>query len=83
MNHKYYTHNSQMAKIPEEFRPIIVEHVVHVHMSIAHYSQEFLLRLRRNNYVTPKHYMDFLTNYLSLLKEKDAFIKAQVCISDF
>ncbi|KAJ8717767.1 hypothetical protein PYW07_005697 [Mythimna separata] len=67
----------QVAKIPEEFRPIIVEHVVHVHMSIAHYSHEFLLRLRRNNYVTPKHYMDFLTNYLSLLKEKDAFIKAQ------
>ncbi|XP_026741363.1 dynein heavy chain 10, axonemal [Trichoplusia ni] len=68
---------ADVAKIPEEFRPIIVEHVVHVHMSIAHYSHEFLLRLRRNNYVTPKHYMDFLTNYLSLLKEKDAFIVAQ------
>ncbi|KAF9424735.1 hypothetical protein HW555_000036 [Spodoptera exigua] len=68
---------ADVAKIPEEFRPIIVEHVVHVHMSVAHYSNEFLLRLRRNNYVTPKHYMDFLTNYLSLLKEKDAFIVAQ------
>ncbi|CAH0724307.1 unnamed protein product, partial [Brenthis ino] len=68
---------SDVQKIPEEFRSIIVEHVVHVHMSVAHYSAEFLLRLRRNNYVTPKHYMDFLTNYLSLLNEKDAFIVAQ------
>ncbi|PZC71734.1 hypothetical protein B5X24_HaOG212562 [Helicoverpa armigera] len=68
---------ADVAKIPEEFRPIIVEHVVHVHLSVAQYSIDFLLRLRRNNYVTPKHYMDFLTNYLSLLKEKDAFIVAQ------
>ncbi|XP_028025407.1 dynein heavy chain 10, axonemal [Bombyx mandarina] len=68
---------ADVQKIPEEFRPIIVEHVVHVHMSVARYSAEFLLRLRRNNYVTPKHYMDFLTNYLALLNEKDAFIVAQ------
>ncbi|CAB3257120.1 unnamed protein product [Arctia plantaginis] len=68
---------ADVQKIPEEFRPIIVEHVVHVHMSIAYYSLEFLLRLRRNNFVTPKHYMDYLTNYLSLLNEKDAFITAQ------
>ncbi|XP_049877279.1 dynein axonemal heavy chain 10 [Pectinophora gossypiella] len=68
---------ADVDKIPDEFRPIIVEHVVHVHMSVARYSHEFLLRLRRNNYVTPKHYMDFLTNYISLLNEKDAFIVAQ------
>ncbi|KAM3960300.1 LOW QUALITY PROTEIN: dynein heavy chain at 89D [Aphomia sociella] len=68
---------ADVQKIPEEFRSIIVEHVVHVHMSVARYSAEFLLRLRRNNYVTPKHYMDFLTNYLSLLNEQDAFIVAQ------
>ncbi|XP_063540762.1 dynein axonemal heavy chain 10 [Cydia strobilella] len=68
---------ADVEKIPEEFRPIIVEHVVHVHMSVARYSVEFLLRLRRNNYVTPKHYMDYLTTYLSLLNEKDSFIIAQ------
>ncbi|KAJ0174233.1 hypothetical protein K1T71_010379 [Dendrolimus kikuchii] len=68
---------ADVEKIPDEFRSIIVEHVVHVHMSIARYSLEFLLRLRRNNYVTPKHYMDYITNYLSLLNEKDAYIVAQ------
>ncbi|XP_059059014.1 dynein axonemal heavy chain 10 [Achroia grisella] len=68
---------ADVQKIPDEFRSIIVEHVVHVHMSVARYSVEFLVRLRRNNYVTPKHYMDFLTNYISLLNEKDAFIVVQ------
>ncbi|XP_068620608.1 LOW QUALITY PROTEIN: dynein axonemal heavy chain 10 [Battus philenor] len=68
---------ADVQKIPEEFRSIIVEHVVHVHMSVARYSVEFLARLRRNNYVTPKHYMDFLTSYIALLGEKDAFIVAQ------
>ncbi|CAK1584360.1 unnamed protein product [Parnassius mnemosyne] len=68
---------ADVKKIPDEFRSIIVEHVVHVHLSVARYSAEFLARLRRNNYVTPKHYMDFLTSYISLLGEKDAFIVAQ------
>ncbi|KPJ04007.1 Dynein heavy chain 10, axonemal [Papilio xuthus] len=68
---------ADVQKIPDEFRSIIVEHVVHVHLSVAVYSAEFLARLRRNNYVTPKHYMDFLTSYIALLGEKDAFIVAQ------
>ncbi|KPJ14719.1 Dynein heavy chain 10, axonemal [Papilio machaon] len=68
---------ADVQKIPDEFRGIIVEHVVHVHLSVAVYSAEFLARLRRNNYVTPKHYMDFLTSYIALLGEKDAFIVAQ------
>lgn len=71
----------QVDKIPDEFRSIIVEHVVHVHMSVSRYTAEFLLRLRRQNYVTPKHYMDYLTNYIALLNEKDAFIIAQVIFS--
>ncbi|KAJ2948630.1 hypothetical protein O0L34_g7885 [Tuta absoluta] len=68
---------ANVEKIPDEFRPFVVEHVVHVHMSIARYCQEFLTRLRRNNYVTPKHYMDFINNYIQLLNEKDAYIVAQ------
>lgn len=55
--------------------------MVHVHMSVSRYTVEFLLRLRRQNYVTPKHYMDYLTNYIALLNEKDSFIIAQVNLS--
>lgn len=65
------------TKIPEEFRESIIEHVVHVHQSIMEYTSDFLLKLRRKNYVTPKHYLDFLVTYLRLLEEKNIFIDQQ------
>lgn len=68
----------QVPKIPEEFLPQIVEHVVEVHSSVAAYTQDFLMKLRRKNYLTPKHYLDFITIYLSLLEEKNSFIISQV-----
>jgi dynein heavy chain len=68
----------QNPRIPEPFRMPIVEHVVHVHTSADAYTQEFLLKLRRRNYVTPKHYLDFINTYLKLLDEKIICIKAQV-----
>ncbi|KAJ4435378.1 hypothetical protein ANN_17992 [Periplaneta americana] len=64
-------------KVPEPFRKPIVAHVVHVHSSIGRYTQEFLLKLRRRNYVTPKHYLDFIHVYLKLLDEKNNYIIAQ------
>jgi dynein heavy chain len=56
----------------------IVEHAMHVHSSIRDYTEEFLLKLRRKNYVTPRHYLDFIHMYLKLLDEKDDCIKTQV-----
>eukprot|EP01135_Chromosphaera_perkinsii_P009070 Nk52_evm1s1607 gene=Nk52_evmTU1s1607 len=56
--------------VPEEFRPDIVSHVVACHLSISVYSQTFLETLRRINYLTPKHYLDYLKNYSELLKSR-------------
>lgn len=36
-----------------------------------------MLKLRRKNYVTPKHYLDFIQTYLKLLDEKNNYIDAQ------
>lgn len=52
-------------------------HVVHVHSSVQAYSKDYLQKLRRNNYVTPKHYLDYINIYLKLLDEKNAFIMMQ------
>lgn len=49
-----------------------------VHQKVGEYSKIFLQRLRRNNYVTPKNYLDFINSYLRLLEEKDKYILAQV-----
>ncbi|XP_030756931.1 dynein heavy chain 10, axonemal [Sitophilus oryzae] len=64
-------------KIPEEYRDTIIEHVVHVHQSLSDFTERFLLVLRRKNYVTPKHYLDFIMSYLKLLEEKGNYINAQ------
>lgn len=45
---------------------------------MTQYTIDYFLRLRRKNFLTPKHYLDFISNYLRLLEEKDAYIVAQV-----
>lgn len=63
--------------IPEEHQDAIVNHVVHVHKSLVFYSLQFLQQLRRRNFVTPKHYLDYIATYLKLMDEKNAFILKQ------
>ncbi|CAD7085089.1 unnamed protein product [Hermetia illucens] len=63
--------------IPEIHRKSIISHVVHVHTTIYPYSLEYMQKLRRANYVTPKHYLDFINTYLQLIDTKNNFIKAQ------
>ena len=55
----------------------VVDHVVHVHLSVGDYSKTFLRKLRRVNHVTPKNYLDFIDTYAKLLKEKDKFVLDQ------
>lgn len=68
----------QVPKIPEQYLSQIVDHVVEVHTGVASYTVEFMVKLRRKNYLTPKHYLDFISVYLVLLEEKNNFILAQV-----
>lgn len=67
----------QNHHIPEEHRENIVDHMVHVHISAGIYTKEFYEKLRRNNYITPKHFLDFINTYSRLLVEKKQYIKAQ------
>ncbi|XP_071826175.1 dynein axonemal heavy chain 10-like isoform X2 [Apostichopus japonicus] len=69
--------NEEVKSIPEEQKEVVVEHVVFVHQSVVDYSVKFAQKLRRNNYVTPKNYLDFINTYLKLLDEKDEYILSQ------
>lgn len=51
----------------------LVEHVVLVHESVGEFSKQFLQKLRRSNYVTPKNYLDFINTYSKLLDEKTQY----------
>lgn len=65
---------TQNELIPDDHQPAVVEHVVHVHLSVGQFSKEFQQKLRRSNHVTPKNYLDFISSYTKLLKEKDKYI---------
>lgn len=65
-------------KIPDDFKESINDHVVYVHESLHHYTREFRQILRRRNYVTPKHYLDYVTTYIRLLDEKSSYISKQI-----
>ncbi|KAK2587900.1 hypothetical protein KPH14_003996 [Odynerus spinipes] len=63
--------------LPQDYREVVVLHMVHVHKSVAQYTVEFLAKLRRKNYVTPKDYLDFISTFLRLLIEKRDYIHVQ------
>ncbi|KAM9056172.1 dynein axonemal heavy chain 10 isoform 4-T4 [Megaptera novaeangliae] len=63
--------------IPVENMEDLVEHVVLVHESVGEFSKQFLQKLRRSNYVTPKNYLDFINTYSKLLDEKTQYNIAQ------
>ncbi len=71
-----HTH-TQNDQIPGAQQQCVVDHVVHVHLSVSKYSKDFLQRLRRVNHVTPKNYLDFISTYTKLLTEKDKFVLDQ------
>lgn len=60
--------------MPQEHREAIVNHIVYVHTSVLQYTIDFETKLRRRNYVTPRHFLDFINTYLKLLTEKKNFI---------
>lgn len=49
--------------IPGEYRDAIIEQIVYVHKSVCTVSDEFTRKLRRQNYVTPKNFLDFIATY--------------------
>jgi len=56
--------------LPQQMRNGIVSHMVMVHSDSMERSAAFLTQLKRYNYVTPKNYLDFISNYRSVLKEE-------------
>ena len=51
-------------------RKNIVDHMVMVHQDVTARSATFEIQLKRYNYVTPKNYLDFISNYRSVLKDE-------------
>ncbi|KAL5112917.1 Dynein heavy chain 10 axonemal [Taenia crassiceps] len=57
--------------IPAAYYDALIDHVIHVHRSVEQYTTDFVEKWKRINYVTPKHFLDYISNYLKLLSESD------------
>ncbi len=63
--------------IPEEDRTNVVEHMVHVHTTVLDTATQFREELRRYYYITPKNYLDFISNYRLQLKDNREKLSSQ------
>uniref|UniRef100_A0A8D8V0N2 Dynein heavy chain 10, axonemal n=2 Tax=Cacopsylla melanoneura TaxID=428564 RepID=A0A8D8V0N2_9HEMI len=62
--------NSSVITIPETGKGSVITHLVYTHESVNGYLVEYMLLLKRHHYITPKHYLIFIENFLDLLNEK-------------
>ncbi|TFY72237.1 hypothetical protein EVG20_g758 [Dentipellis fragilis] len=56
--------------MPPVHRTAVVNALVHVHLSMYQINQRLSRRQGRYNYVTPRHYLDFINHYVRLYNEK-------------
>jgi dynein heavy chain len=49
--------------LPDEHRQGVIDHLVFAHQTVTSAAQRFAEELRRYYYVTPKNYLDFISNY--------------------
>lgn len=64
---------AEHPNIPETYHQSIIGHVVHVHKSIHDYARDYWQKCGRMNYFTPKHYIEFIHNYLKLMGKSTAY----------
>lgn len=59
---------------------MIINHIVYTHLTMNVYTNDFLIKLKRKNYLTPTHYIDYISTFLNLVKEKTDITTQQVII---
>ncbi|KER29498.1 hypothetical protein T265_03876 [Opisthorchis viverrini] len=70
--------SSDYTLVTQKYREAVIDHVVTTHLSVHKYTEEFAQTLRRNNFVTPKHYLDYINTYKRTLEERDSYTNAQI-----
>jgi dynein heavy chain len=49
-----------------------------VHLSVQKFSEDFKTIYKRNNFSTPKNYLDFIKNYMNFLAQKRKMMDGMV-----
>lgn len=61
-----------MGAVPlePETKEKVTQHIVMVHLSVQEFSAVFKQKFKRDNFSTPKNYLDFIKNYINFLSQK-------------
>eukprot|EP00002_Diphylleia_rotans_P002763 TRINITY_DN1178_c0_g2_i14.p1 TRINITY_DN1178_c0_g2~~TRINITY_DN1178_c0_g2_i14.p1 ORF type:complete len:4518 (+),score=1049.96 TRINITY_DN1178_c0_g2_i14:77-13630(+) len=59
------------------FRDAVIRSLVYVHNSIAEVNSQLLRKYGRCDYVSPRHFLDFIKHYVSLFMEKRTELEEQ------
>ena len=63
--------------LPASHRDAVVNSMVHVHHSISRFNARLHKQLGRTTYLTPRHYLDFVAQYVKLFNEKRENLEEQ------
>jgi dynein heavy chain len=66
------------VELEEDIKSLVTQHLVLVHLSVQKFSIDFKAIYKRNNYSTPKNYLDFINNYVDFLGDKRKLFDALV-----
>lgn len=62
------------VELEADERQKVTDHLVMVHLSVQKFSTEYKLVYKRDNFSTPKNYLDFINNYIKFLREKRKYM---------
>ena len=74
---KIFLESLEYDGITLEIKDTLAEMCVFTHITIEEEAERFYKMLRRKVYTTPKSYIDLISSYMVLLKEKDGEISGQ------
>ena len=63
--------------LPASHRDAVVNSMVHVHHSISRFNARLQKQFGRTTYLTPRHYLDFVAQYVKLFNEKRGDLEEQ------
>ncbi|ODH44999.1 dynein heavy chain, cytoplasmic [Paracoccidioides brasiliensis] len=63
--------------LPASHRETVVNSMVYIHYSLQKFNQRLLKQQGRTTYLTPRHYLDFVAQYVKLFNEKREDLEEQ------
>ena len=63
--------------LPPTHRETVVNAMVHIHYSLHYYNEKLLKQQGKKTFLTPRHYLDFVNQYVKLYNEKREDLEEQ------